>query len=70
MTLLQMSTFRQSRVSAIRQSIREVVAVLLAKLRRSAEDRIDARYAGDQWSDAIERRINDDLQNHRCGRLH
>jgi hypothetical protein len=42
----------------------------LSRLPHRAEDRIAARHAGDRWSDAVEREINRDWQDYRCGRLH
>jgi hypothetical protein len=42
----------------------------LSRLPHRAEDRIAARHAGDRWSDAVEREINKDWQDYRCGRLH
>jgi hypothetical protein len=41
----------------------------LSRLPHRAEDRIAARHAGDRWSDAVEREINRDWLNDRCGRL-
>jgi hypothetical protein len=41
----------------------------LFRLRRRMEDRIAARHAGDRWSDTVEREINRDWLNYRCGRL-
>jgi hypothetical protein len=42
----------------------------LFRLPHRMEDRIAARHAGDRWSDAVEREINRDWQDYRCGRLH
>jgi hypothetical protein len=46
------------------------LAGLWARLRLAAEDRIAARHAGDRWSDTVEREINTDWRDYRCGRLH
>ena len=40
----------------------------LSRLRQRAEDRIAARHPGDRWSDSVEREINMDWLDYRCGR--
>jgi hypothetical protein len=49
------------------QPIRRLIGALLASLRRSADDRVAARHTGAHWSDALERKINDELQDYRRG---
>jgi len=51
-------------------SARLTLTALLARLRRAAEDRIAARHAGDRWTDAVERKINEEWRDYRCGRMH
>jgi hypothetical protein len=46
------------------------ITALLMNFRQRMEDRIAARHSGNRWSDAIEREINKDWQDYRCGRLH
>ncbi len=57
-------------VLAIFSVSRSSIAEWLSRLPHRVEDRIAARHAGDRWSDAVEREINKDWQDYRCGRLH
>jgi hypothetical protein len=40
----------------------------LSRLHHRVEDRIAAPHAGDRWSDTVEREINKDWLDYRCGR--
>jgi hypothetical protein len=42
----------------------------LSRLPYRMEDRITARHASGRWSDTVEREINKDWLDYRCGRLH
>jgi hypothetical protein len=42
----------------------------LSRLHHRLEDRIAAQHAGDRWSDTVEREINKDWLDYRCGRRH
>jgi hypothetical protein len=42
----------------------------LSRLHHRVEDRIAARHTEDRWSDSVEREINKDWQDYRCGRRH
>jgi hypothetical protein len=42
----------------------------LSRVPGRVEDQIAARHAGDRWSDAVEREINKDWLDYRCGRRH
>jgi hypothetical protein len=46
------------------------IVVVLASVRQKLEDRVAARYNGDSWSDALERQINRECEDFRCGRLY
>jgi hypothetical protein len=59
----------QSYSRQILRYCQSTLAGQIARLRRAAEDRIAARHAGDRWSDAVERAINEDWRDYRCGRL-
>jgi hypothetical protein len=60
----------QSRSRQILKSCQSALAGLRARLRVTAEHRIAARHAGDRWSDAVEREIDEQSRNYRCGRLY
>jgi hypothetical protein len=60
--------WRDDRTSAFSSS-RSSITELLFYLRHRVEDRIAARHPGDRWSDAVEREINGDWLDYKCGRL-
>lgn len=49
-------------------SFQSTIIALAASLRQRIEDRIAERHAGDRWSDAVERDINAQWRDYRCGR--
>jgi hypothetical protein len=52
------------------QFIQFKLTALLARARRSLQDRLAAPYTGASWSDAIERSINEEWRGHLSGRAH
>jgi uncharacterized membrane protein len=59
-----------SHARSVGASTPSVIAVALASVRHRLEDRVTAHHRGENWSDALERKINRDCEAYRCGRLY